>query len=416
MSGFEKYAQELDHLVSRPGRIDLQSAAAHLDGRPSKEIRRTLKRTLRREKGIFLTPSNLADEAVSAVPGRLTGSTVIDPACGCGDLLLSAMRSAALAQDLGATCFEGIDRERELVAVATARLELFARSEGWDAYSGTSLAEVQTGDGSKVPRRFGPNDVILLNPPFGQTIAPPSCGWSSGLTSSAALFLDRVLARMEPGARLSAILPEVIRSGSRYLRFRERIAGRLDVQTVKALGRFDAHADIDVFLLVGIAGGASGGLAEDHWTGSLVSSETLADHFDISVGPVVDYRDPRLGPWRPFITARSLAGRVRLQPNEHRRFRGRVFDPPFAVTGRTSRPADGSDSRLRVSVITGTEPVAVENHLLVIWPHKRTIKSCLQAKAQLESPETSRFLDGRIRLRHLTVQALREIPWRSGHP
>ena len=359
-----------------------------------------------------MTPAALADQAVAAIPGRLGHSTIIDPASGCGDLLLSAMRAAAANDEAGSVKFEGTDRERELVAIAQARLNLFARSDGWTQFGGQAAVDIQVGDGNRVPGRFGSDCVIVLNPPFGQSIAPATCTWSSGLTSSAALFLDGVLGRMDDGCRLSAILPDVIRSGSRYGKLRQLVAKRLRIESVKPLGLFDPHADIDVFLLAGTAE-TTPDLQEGDWIEKSAADTTLADHFDVSVGPVVDNRDPKRGPWRPFITSRSVSGEVGLEPTLRRRFRGRAISPPFAVTGRTSRPTEGSGSRLQVSVVTGSQPVAVENHLLVVKPHSGTLEDCLRAKTHLESPEVSQFLDHRIRLRHLTVQALKEISWRG---
>lgn len=412
MTGLEHYVQELGALIASPGRIGVDSAAPHLDGRPAQEVRRALKRKLRRERGIFMTPADLADEAISAVPGRLGDSTIVDPACGCGDLLLSAMRAVSASDEACSVKLGGTDRERELVAIAQARLELFARSNGWGQFAGQAAVDIQVGDGNRAPERFPTDCVVVLNPPFGQSIAPSTCSWSSGLTSSAALFLDGVLDRMDDGCRLSAILPDVIRSGSRYGKLRETIARRLRIELVKPLGLFDPHADIDVFLLAGTAE-TTPDSREDDWTESSGTEETLADHFDVSVGSVVDNRDPKKGPWRPFINSRSVGGEVDLRPTLHRRFRGRVVSPPFAVTGRTSRPTEGSGSRLRVSVVIGSKPVAVENHLLVMQPHSGTLEDCLRAKSYLESTRVSQFLDRRIRLRHLTVQALKEIPWQA---
>jgi len=410
MTGLQHYVKELGALIASPGRIEAENAVAHLDGRPAKEVRAALKRELRRERGIFMTPAALADQAIAAVPGRLENSTIVDPASGCGDLLLSAMRAAAANDEADSVKFEGTDRERELVSIAQARLNLFARSDGWEQFAGEATVDIRVADGSKVPRRFSTDCIIVLNPPFGQSIAPTACTWSSGLTSSAALFLDGVLDRMDEGCRLSAILPDVIRSGSRYGKLRELVAKRLKIESIESLGLFDPHADIDVFLLAGTAAVAPTS-HEGDWIEKSESAATLADYFDVCVGPVVDNRDPKQGPRRPYIASRSVGGEVGLEPTQHRRFRGRAISPPFAVTGRTSRPTEGSRSRLQVSVVTGSEPVAVENHLLVVKPHSEALEDCLRAKVHLESAEVSRFLDRRIRLRHLTVQALKEVSW-----
>jgi Pyridine nucleotide-disulphide oxidoreductase len=85
---------------------------------------------------------------------------------------------------------------------------------------------------------------------------------------------------------------------------------------------------------------------------------------------LVSYRDPRLGPWHPFIHARGIpAWEVVSSISDHRRFKGRTFVPPFVVVRRTSRPGD--KHRAVGTIISGRSSVAVENHLIVsAWAFK----------------------------------------------
>ncbi|MDI7120349.1 SAM-dependent DNA methyltransferase, partial [Escherichia coli] len=50
---------------------------------------------------------------------------------------------------------------------------------------------------------------------------------------------------------ISAILPDVLRSGSRYHHFRDFISSEMKA-TCEIYGRFNSQTDVDVFILSGI--------------------------------------------------------------------------------------------------------------------------------------------------------------------
>jgi hypothetical protein len=54
--------------------------------------------------------------------------------------------------------------------------------------------------------------------------------------------------------------------------------------------------------------------------------------------------------------------------------------------------------------------VLVENHLLICQPIDERAPSCEELLDVLADPATSAWLDARIRCRHLTVRALRDVP------
>jgi hypothetical protein len=91
-----------------------------------------------------------------------------------------------------------------------------------------------------------------------------------------------------------------------------------------------------------------------------------------------------------------------------RRFSGRCVEPPFVAVRRTSRP--GEPTRARPAVVTGAEPVAVDNHLLVVRPHDGALDACHELAAWLRKPESTNWLDEHYRCRHLTVGALKSLP------
>ncbi len=56
------------------------------------------------------------------------------------------------------------------------------------------------------------------------------------------------------------------------------------------------------------------------------------------------------------------------------------------------------------------EMVAVENHMIIIKPKSNSIGECKKLMKILRSKSTNEFLNSRIRLRHLTVQVIKDIP------
>jgi len=229
------------------------------------------------------------------------------------------------------------------------------------------------------------------------------------MTTEAAVFVDALLDVCAPGAVLAAVLPEVLRGGSRYDRFRVAVERRLDVSAVQSAGVFDALTDVDVFMLAGTVRPVPSLQSSVSWT--LASgSARLQDVCDVRVGTVVANRDPHLGPWRLYLDARELAGATTVRPTRHRRFRGTVFEPPFVVFGRTNRPEKGDRPRVRPTVVVADSSVAVENHLIALLPYDNSVSGCRKLAAIVESSRASAFLDERLRCRHLTVRAIGDIP------
>ena len=95
---------------------------------------------------------------------------------------------------------------------------------------------------------------------------------------------------------------------------------------------------------------------------------TVGDRFDISVGPLVDYRSPRKGPRVPYLVAKNFPvwGTVRKPLREPVDSVDVLHDGPFVVIPRTSRPGDSY--RARAALVADSRGIAVENHLLVLRP------------------------------------------------
>lgn len=416
LPAFHPYLAELEELSVAPA-ADAAQLAVHLDGEAGRRLRTVVPLDNLRRLGAFFTGESLARKVVDLVPQRR--ARYVDPACGCGDLLLAASARLPVRRSLEETLagwnerLAGRDLMPEFVRAARARLALAALARGAQPAGDVErpadrLTNISAGDGlTLIPMR---DDAVLLNPPYGSVTAPAGCQWSAGMTTDAALFLDRVLDQCEPGATIAAVLPEVLRGGSRYGRFRAAVNARLANRAIESAGLFDALTDVHVFLLAGrvrVRRVDAGQVAK--WVPA-VAGDRLEDVCSVSVGSVVANRDPQAGPARLYLDARSRGTGREVRPVVRRRFEKQVVNPPFVVVARTSRPEQREQAGLRATIVRGDEPVAVENHLLVLVPHDHTVRGCRRVAALVGSKDAAEFLNERLRCRHLTVQALREIP------
>jgi hypothetical protein len=428
---FEEYVRTLEDLAraaltGTSGALLSFEFAPVLDGAVSRELRQRVSLEDRQRLGAFFTGTPLRARVASALSAsRLPVWDVWDPACGAGDLLLGAAEHLPVRADLGETLaiwgqrLFGSDTEPTFVRAARARLVLAAYARGARNSTRRShpLEDVLPGlrveDGlarvSHAKQKF-----IFLNPPYISVAAPKSCEWGSGQVSAAALFLEQCLRHAETGTQLAAILPDVLRSGSRYSAWRRWVAQHANIHQVEVYGRFDPQADVDVFVAELSARGHLLPLSDaDAGAPWAVQSPTRArglmrDLCTVSVGSVVPHRDPETGPFRAYLHSRDASPWGVIEVTETRAFEGKVVTPPFVVVRRTSSPRD--KHRAVATIVTGDTPVAIENHLLVLEPHEHTVDACRTILEVLRLPETSEWLNGRIRCRHLTVSALEEVP------
>lgn len=438
---YDTYARQLGLLAAEASRGRWERIAddvhAALNGQAASMLRTLVPRQVRRDTGSFFTTGAVREafeQLLLPLGVQAHTRTYWDPTCGAGDLLLAAAAQLPLGATPARTLTDwsrrlrGYDLQEPYVAAARMRLVLALLERHRQAGSDAPIAPdrvagafplLQLGDGLQELQSRGTSarfrGHILLNPPYGMAEVAPSCRWSSGSTSLAATFTAAAAAALRGGGRLTAVLPDVLRSGSRYRAWREELAGLLTVEQIKPHGMFDIHTDVDVFLLSAVRRhrGHSG---EVSWwpEPQAATGRTLEDLFDIRVGPVVDNRDPRTGPQVPYLTARDLPadGEMGL-PERVRNFPKRLIAPPFVVMRRTSRPGQGSKGGSRGAgvLVVGDEPVAVDNHLIVASPKSAGIDRCRELLKVLERPETAKWLDERIRCRHLTVTAIRALPW-----
>lgn len=414
---FDPYVCELEHLANSGAPLEGFDFRPHLDGEVGRQLRAVASIEELRTAGAFFTGEALASRLLGCIPPD--AGRYFDLACGGGDLLLAASSRLPVAPTLRATLSDwnrrlvGRDLVPGFVRTTRARLVMSAIARGArpepDLERPTDLLDaISVGDGLQL--RPGSGSAVLLNPPYGRIEAPADCSWTSGQTTEAAVFLDRFLSTCSSDVSVAALLPEVLRAGSRYRRFRSEVDRRLEIRAIEPAGIFDAATDIDVFLLAGrtVTRNSAGHSAK--WLPATPKTR-LGDIARVRVGPVVANRDPHRGPWRPYVEARDISRSREMAPTRHRRFLGTVFEPPFVVVGRTNR-ADRANgrARLRASIVTGGQPIAVENHLLAILPNRRSLRACRDIVRLVQSDTASEFMDRRLRCRHLTVAALTELP------
>lgn len=387
-----------------------------LNGVPYRLFRQSVDIDERRRAGTFFSGAELSARIVSLLKSQMSDAAIVmDPTCGIGDLLLAYASELPVASTLEETLenwgrrLAGMDLRPELVQMTKARLVMLARSRGRfrdrtrnpDSY----FPLISVGDMLNEPEKLAAADGFLFNPPFGRTTEHDVDSWATGKINAAAIFLAKLISSKKSGAPVAAILPEVLRCGSRYEQFRRHLEELGLCGEFSSIGRFDSWTDVDVFVTL-----LTSGSGMPIWESKQASGLTIGDFFDVKVGPVVPHRHPNKGPWRKFVCAKTTpAWSAGFEPKTSRRFTGTVFQPPFIVIRRTSSPNDRK--RAVGAVITGEKAVAVENHLIVLIPKMGGVKTCHKLLGALASDGTNDFLNEHIRCRHLTTGSVRTIPW-----
>jgi hypothetical protein len=428
MKAFSKYVEELRQLSKAfrtarpPAERESAAIAAALDGGAARALRRLVDLEDLRSQGAFFTGSELSKRAARLLGKTLSSrSVILDPACGAGDLLLACAEDLPKPKLARARLprwesqLHGRDLNSAFVEAARLRLALLAaRHKIFPDRSSTRnrFPCVTVACGMSDTAAIGAATHIVLNPPFTLRQAPEGCSWASGLVNSAAVFLHSILGAARPGTEIVAILPDVLRSGWRYKAWRKEVQRACHLRHIGLGGQFDPHTDVNVFLLhLKVRRKPGKRTRGSHaWKAPRSAQRSVHEAFEVSVGPVVDYRDPHRGQWQKFIRSKALAPWTELENiSTHRRFGGRLLRSPFVAVKRTSRPED--THRAVGTLVNLDERAAVENHVLVLRPKDGSVKTCRRLLQVLADPQTSARLNKRIRCRHLTVGVLRELPW-----
>lgn len=372
-----------------------------------------------RELGSFFTGQSLATKLVSLFQFPITNASIIlDPACGAGNLLIECSRHLSVRKSLKSTLrlwgkiLYGYDINASFIEAAKLRLIIEAISRG-------SIKDCSYDEAINLLKNIKVKDALLtqsseiskithllMNPPFISVESPQKNYWKLGKVNLAGVFVDHFTRIMPIGTEISAILPEVLRSGSRYIGFRDFINAHLSGGITK-WGRFNTKTDVDVFLIYGKSSKSD---SKKHiFFSEEKSTQVLSTLCNICIGPLVAYRDPLIGNSYPYFHAKnSTPWQILSESTERRNFSGKVIRPPFVLVKRTSSPND--NFRAVATIIDCKEDVAVENHMIVMQPINGTLQECEKLMGILKSKKTNDFLNERIRLRHLTVSAIKEIP------
>lgn len=375
-----------------------------------------------REAGSFFTGQALASKAISSFNKPITlRSIVLDPTCGAGNLLIEASRKLGVEATLSETLKEwgnvlwGFDIHKHFIEAAKIRIVIEALNRGVEQNCGLEeafnfLSHINVKDALTINAEEIKNVThVVMNPPFTIWPSPKENYWKEGNVNAAGILVDKYLRVLPKNCLISAILPDVLRSGSRYSEFRQFVSDSMDAN-VKIWGRFNNKTDVDVFLLSGVN---QSNQQEIQWHSAMNKNSSIADYFDVRTGPLVAYRDPEEGnEYAYFYPKNCPKWEVIKSAVERRRFSGKVLQPPFVVIKRTSSPSDRS--RASATLINLSEPVAIENHMIVVTPKDGKVNTCKKLMRVLQSQQTNDFLNERIRLRHLTVGVIRDIPFAEG--
>ncbi len=421
----EKYVAFIETLkanistfVSTP-KIEWDKTATHsVNGLAGEELRRLVDITTRRASGAFFTDSELAERVLSIVKPKFTSKSVVyDSACGAGNLLIAARN---YMQALGLHLpwekhLRGTDLHAEFVETAKLRLMTNALLKSRTATAATLKKEknknyiIRQADGLKTNPHYKVATHIYVNPPFNQVSAGEKLTWAKGKVSAAALFMDKIIRHCKPGTSIIAILPDVLRSGTRYEKWRAMIDRECTEEHKELLGRFDKFADVDVFVLHLIKRPTPVQIPEPVIVPVPANQTILKDIFDICVGPVVDNRDDHSGDLHDYIISKGLVGwSTQRAVEKKRQHEGKKFEGPFVVIKRTSRKEDSH--RAVATIINTHQPSYVDNHLIILKPKSGLLRDCKTALQILKDQRTDDWLNESIRCRHLTVKIVKQIP------
>ncbi|MGQ6514596.1 N-6 DNA methylase [Serratia sp. IR-2025] len=412
MNSFKKYNEQLENIYSSfiNNRQHLDVNNIHLEDDPQHFLRTNESINTLRDSGVFFTGEELSAECAHRISHTLQhDSKIVDPCCGAGNLLIALSKylpvAAALSETLSMwnSMLYGYDLYEDFIYAAKLRLVLEAIRRGVivdEINLGkniNSLTNIKVLDFLSRSVSYEAYTHVIINPPYNQSILKHYKYWRGGKVNLAAVFIDEIITNSSSDMHLVAILPDVLRSGTRYEKWREEIGGLISGEVI-IRGRFDSKTDVDVFILDCQIKENTLGF---QWTNKhALSTSVISDHFSVSIGKVVPYRDKDDGHSHVYIYPGLLKSWDMICSSDilsKRKHRSVPIQPPFITIKRTSSPKD--KNRAGAHLIYGSEPVFVENHLVIVKPFDNDIN------------EVNSFLNDIIRCRHLTVKVVKDIPF-----
>jgi hypothetical protein len=423
MQSFSAINDELRFALSQNREVN-EAIICHIASSENieKQVRELIPIKNLRSTGSFFTGDKLAELAITNLPIPIGSDSIcIDPTCGVVNLLVAASKFLPIFDSLDKTIalwghsLRGFDLHEEFVECAKLRLINEALYRG-ARKSEKSLEELESlfihirvGDFFEYKNSLKAGTHFLVNPPYNLRTLPEARSWGSGKVNLAAVFIEEIVKNAPSESAITAILPEVLRSGSRYSKWRGLISSLLD-SSVEVFGRFNSRTDVDVINFFGKVR-ADVGEGKEEWVESL-DGPCVEHYFNVHVGPLVAYRDKQEGVAAPYIYPKILEKWVEVDGQfPLRKTSTQLIQPPFVVVNRTSSPSD--QYRAAATLVKGSQPIAVENHLIVMSPREGGVNKCRSLLRILKNESTNTYLNSRIRCRHLTVGSVKKIPWTS---
>lgn len=371
----------------------------------------------RRAHGIFFSGPEWAKTLCSKINAD-EWTRFVDPSVGTGDLLLEICNNFPLKSSFSKTivswskCLIAVDLRASFLQIAWIRIQKLAldrhrqKNPKIRGYLLPLPGSFMVGDSLKLNLGLKKGDCVIMNPPYQRIVAASDSFVGKGKRSAAALHVENVVLKSPPGVGIVALLPDVLRSGSSYNKFRSEVFQRAEIKSFNPFGIFGSDADIDVAVLVGVT--KTKKIIKN--TVEAKKNAILADKFDVRVGPVVPHRTEMRGNSHAYLTVKNaVIGSEITEVNETAEFSARLERGPFVIVRRTSSPAD--KKRARATLVSAVTDFYVENHLLIIRPLDNSIAACKELMKVLQDDRTDEWLNIHIRCRHLTVGALKALPW-----
>lgn len=435
MAQFDLFRKEVESAIYRLNANDAlpdERTIRLLDGAASNALNVHFSSEDRAKDGIFFSGHALSSFVASFIKDKIqSGATIADPTCGAGDLLLGCMEFSPIENDLTTTLEKwdkqvfGLDIHEEFSATTRARLLLLAAtkyrrnnpSSSQDVPVGNFFSNVRHADYFREMQHVANVDCVVMNPPFYNVNEPVPCSYGTGCLQIAARFFQQVVEQGNAGQEIVAVLPDVLRSGTRYARWRSQIEQRAEILNLCVYGKFDKRTDVDVFVIhvrkkdeffsLDTQATADWNLA----TAPIhpISTEvSLNNFFEVTVGSVVPHRHNNRGKWFKYLSVASAPPHGVAKVDKRIRTTGTVHQAPFVAIRRTSSPSD--TKRIVATLVTGKEKFAVENHLIVIQPRDNTSATCKRLLNVLAQDQVNNWINQAIRCRHLTTKVMKLLP------
>ncbi len=172
----------------------------------------------RRQNGQYFTPKSVRDALLAHLPRTDKKIRILDPACGSGEFLLSALERYPRA------AVEGWEIDEELVKIAKALLPSRKVS------SKDSLRETQ----------FEPYDVIIGNPPYfefspDKTLRNAYGALLNGRPNIFGLFIKLGLDLLKEGGFLAYVVPPSMNNGAYFAKVRDYIIKHSNIEFLEII-------------------------------------------------------------------------------------------------------------------------------------------------------------------------------------